>query len=175
MRSTSPAATLTPSLSAAQEENRKKLLAAAKEGRADEVRSLLNNGVDINCRRRGQFGLEGTPLWWAAGHGRTECVRLLIDAGADVDFVMPRGKHGTALSVPGDEPPLSAGGFYPARNTEVGNGASALHAAVENGHLGVTQLLLARGSSQERRRDSNPPAPRVAALMCSRDVSGSCG
>ena len=51
------------------------------EGRADEVRSLLN-GVDINCRD----GSHRTPLWEAACWGHTECVRLLIDAGADLNL-----------------------------------------------------------------------------------------
>ena len=74
------------SLSAAQEENRKKLLDAAEKGRADEVRSLLN-GVDINCRGWGDH----TPLYLAcspskACQGHTECVRLLIDAGADLNL-----------------------------------------------------------------------------------------
>ena len=51
------------------------------EGRADEVRSLLN-GVDINCR--GLF--DRTPLYKAAWRDNTECVRLLIDAGADLNL-----------------------------------------------------------------------------------------
>eukprot|EP00966_Prymnesium_polylepis_P032329 752238-Prymnesium_polylepis.1 len=39
-------------------------------------------------------------------------------------------------------------GFYAERNTERGNGATALHAAVENGHDGAVGLLLARGAAQ---------------------------
>ena len=37
---------------------------------------------------------------------------------------------------------MGAGGFYPERNTERGNGATALHAAVENGHESMVSLLL---------------------------------
>ena len=80
---------MTPSLSAAQEENREKLLDAAEKGRADELRSLLN-GVDINCRGGHRIPCCGdfnaTPLWHAAWNGHTECVRLLIDAGADLNL-----------------------------------------------------------------------------------------
>ena len=39
-------------------------------------------------------------------------------------------------------------GFYPVKNTEIGNGATALHAAVENGHLETTAVLLQSGAMQ---------------------------
>ena len=39
-------------------------------------------------------------------------------------------------------------GFYPVKNTEIGNGATALHAAVENGHLETTTMLLQSGAMQ---------------------------
>lgn len=42
----------------------------------------------------------------------------------------------------------TASGFYSPRNTEVGNGATALHAAVENGHLATVDALLAGGAKQ---------------------------
>ena len=39
-------------------------------------------------------------------------------------------------------------GLYPVKNTEVGNGATALHAAVENGHAECVTALLERGAAQ---------------------------
>ena len=39
-------------------------------------------------------------------------------------------------------------GLYPVKNTEVGNGATALHAAVENGHAECVAALLERGAAQ---------------------------
>ena len=46
------------------------------------MRSLLN-GVDINCRG-GEY--DATPLYHAAWWGHTECLQLLIDAGADLNL-----------------------------------------------------------------------------------------
>ena len=72
-----------------------------------------------------------------------------MQAGAEVDFVMPQGRFRGAVMVQGDSD-LSAGSgrFYSAKNTEIGNGATALHAAVENGHYDTVRVLLRRGASQ---------------------------
>ena len=47
------------------------------------------------------------------------------------------GEHGAGSSA-----------FYQPRNTEIGNGATALHAAVENGHLEAVRVLLNAGARQ---------------------------
>jgi len=41
-----------------------------------------------------------------------------------------------------------AASWYAEKNTEVGNGATALHAAVENGHLAAVRALLNGGARQ---------------------------
>ena len=73
---------------------------------------------------------------------------VLLDHGAEPNFAMPRGTFSTALSVPGAAEPLHAGGFYPVKNTERANGATALHVAVENGHELVVHVLLRGGARQ---------------------------
>lgn len=54
---------------------------AAKHGRLDAVRLLLEHGADPNAREPGD---NTTPLHWAAAHGHVDVVRALLDAGADV-------------------------------------------------------------------------------------------
>ena len=60
---------------------------AAKNGRTDAVKLLLDRGADINKRWGGyRFGFwNPTPLILAASEGRTETVRLLLNRGADVN------------------------------------------------------------------------------------------
>ena len=89
-----------------------------------------------------------TALYLAAQRGLMNATAALLDGGADANFAMPHGRASTQLAVPGAAAPLAAGGFYPERNAERGNGATALHAAVENGHHGVVRLLLNRGAAQ---------------------------
>lgn len=55
--------------------------AAASAGMPDVLRKLKSLGSDLNLDDQ-----EGdTPLWNAAKFGNTECVRILLDAGADPD------------------------------------------------------------------------------------------
>ncbi|MBM3764614.1 MAG: hypothetical protein FJW32_04405 [Acidobacteria bacterium] len=53
---------------------------AAKQGRADAVRALLDSGADPNAREAGD---NTYPLHWAAAHRHLEIVRMLLDAGTD--------------------------------------------------------------------------------------------
>ncbi len=54
---------------------------AARQGHADVVRLLVRQGADPNAREQGDHTY---PLHWAAACCRNECVRILLDAGADV-------------------------------------------------------------------------------------------
>eukprot|EP01062_Namystynia_karyoxenos_P038467 TRINITY_DN27906_c0_g1_i1.p1 TRINITY_DN27906_c0_g1~~TRINITY_DN27906_c0_g1_i1.p1 ORF type:complete len:1010 (+),score=361.76 TRINITY_DN27906_c0_g1_i1:97-3030(+) len=102
-----------------------------------------------------------TPLYLAAQRGLTEVARVLLDHGAELNYAMPRGKFKMALQPQGNAPP--PGAFYDEKNTEVGNGATALHAAVENGHPEVVQLLLDRGALQLASMEG--ASPLVIALQ----------
>jgi ankyrin repeat protein len=69
-----------------QKEDEAALIEAAKEGRVDDMRTLLDRGVDVNCR----CPQGGTPLGWALRKGRGKGAALLIERGADVnDKVAP--------------------------------------------------------------------------------------
>ena len=111
-----------------------------------------------------------TPLYLAAQRGFTEVVVMLLSLGADANYVMPRGTSSTQmihLSEGGNE------GFYPVKNTEIGNGATALHAAVENGHLEAAKVLLEAGAVQSNSMEGATPLvialqykhPNIALLL----------
>ena len=55
---------------------------ACKEGKLDKVKKFVKEGCDVNTTIGGHFGR--TPLMYAAGEGRFDVVKYLIDHGADV-------------------------------------------------------------------------------------------
>jgi len=68
-------------------ENAKALSNALNNDDAAALRGLLQKGINPNI-----VMLDGTTvLHAAAGMGRTECVRLLLAHGADINIVSPRG------------------------------------------------------------------------------------
>ena len=158
---------------------------AAEVGRLEVMRSLCRAGADVEAEKvTGGTALhtaadanmtgsvtvlveecgadinkllmrDTTPLYLAAQRGHTEVVRELVRLGARVNFVMPQGRHGGHLiSLSSDG---SVGGHYPVKNTEVGNGATALHAAVENGHLETSRALLEGGAEQSDSMEGATP------------------
>lgn len=75
------------------------LLAAARAGRVELARLLIDRGADIDLAYPSDHDtLPGaTPLIIAAMHGHLELVRLLLQRGADVDAVMVIWSDDTAL------------------------------------------------------------------------------
>lgn len=73
-------------LAAAKRQRPSLLVDAVAAERSAAVRLLLDLGFDAGARGRGDQPVNGeweTPLHVAAGHGRADLVRLLLDAGAD--------------------------------------------------------------------------------------------
>src|SRR4030095_1469951 len=60
------------------------LHSAARDGRLDDVRRLLEQGADPNAREEGD---NTYPLHWAAAARHVEVARALLDAGGDVHGV----------------------------------------------------------------------------------------
>ena len=63
------------------------LMWAARNGHIDVAKLLLNNGANVNAVNENG----GTPLGWAVGDldDYPDMVRLLLEAGADVNFTCP--------------------------------------------------------------------------------------
>jgi len=128
------------------------LHSAADANQTDVVRVLVQEcGANINKL----LMKDTTPLYLAAQRGFKEVVTELIKLGADVNYVMPRGKHGGHLIALSEEEQNV--GHYPMKNTEIGNGATALHAAVENGHLEAAKILLESGAVQSDSMEGATP------------------
>jgi ankyrin repeat protein len=120
------------------------------------VRALLT--PPCNASSRALLAGDTSPLYLASQRGHVRAAAALLDAGAEPNFVMPRGVHSTQLITPraGEEPPMGAGGFYPERNTERGNGATALHAAAENGHHAMVELVTSTCRLGSKVADESP-------------------
>lgn len=117
-----------------------------------------------------------TPLYLAAQKGFTAVVRVLLVAGTAANFVMPSTPMGSAAATAAnghklpedhdsDEDRMAAyfrgmhqkGSDPSAPGFEVGNGATALHAAVENGHIETVQMLLDHGVGQSGSMEGATP------------------
>lgn len=74
-----------------KERRQRYFASAATTGSVYRMQLLHLAGANVNSR-----GASGTPLFLAAGEGRLNAVRYLLDEGADVNL---RGEHGnTALT-----------------------------------------------------------------------------
>jgi ankyrin repeat protein len=163
------------------------LLAAIREGDQASVRSLLDQGADVNARH----DLGDTALQQAALNADREMMRLLIQRGADVNAGGPQGDsvllravhdpakvkllldHGArvdnramllAATLPGSRPTLElllqGGGNV---NADVG-GVTALMCAAFGGDLEAVRFLLEHGA-EVRARTAAGLTPLLEAAL----------
>ena len=146
-----------------------RLLAAAEGGQVEVVRSLLEEGADVNAAR----GDGLTALHLAAEGGRLPVAKALVAAGAAVDAgtrigrytplqVAARGGHGAvALYL------LEAGADPNARTTN--SGVTALHlAAGAIGGESAVAALLEHGADPNARDGSSGQTPLFFAAAANR-------
>ena len=120
------------------------LHAAAEEGKIDRVKSLLEQGADINARNASNE----TPLEKAAAEGNVDVVRLLIELGAEVDSRDMWERTPLHWS--------SRDGHLDVSRVLLDHGANAnardedywtpMHISGGNGHLEMVKLFLERGA-----------------------------
>lgn len=144
------------------------LLSAVDRGDLSEVGRLVDTGADVNMERnidvagwstdtQRKLGLHGlTPVALAALKGHTEVMRILIDAGADMDAMTVRASDGKAVKLVGT--PLMAaatGGHIDAALLLIERGANvmaswkninALILAADTGNLDMVTVLVAAGA-----------------------------
>ncbi|XP_049798184.1 poly [ADP-ribose] polymerase tankyrase-1-like [Schistocerca nitens] len=70
--------------SLSQQERGRRLIQAAKQGAAEQLRELLAAGADVAAREEG-LGSSWTALHWAAYKGHVAAASCLVGAGAEVD------------------------------------------------------------------------------------------
>jgi ankyrin repeat protein len=120
------------------------LHAAAAEGNIDVVKSLLEQGVDVDsCNEDNR-----TPLHRAAYKGNVDVVRLLIERGAEVDL---RDKFGwIPLHSASRYGHLEVSRILINHGTNVNarqrNHWTPIHFSARNGYLEIAKLLLEHGA-----------------------------
>ena len=119
---------------------------AAMRGDVDAVRTLLEEGADVNASQ----GDGMTALHWAAHHGNVEITELLTYAGALVEPRTRLGKY-TPLHLASREGhagvvnALLAGGADPDAVTSTGS-VTALHLAADAGSVETIEALAGHGA-----------------------------
>jgi ankyrin repeat protein len=106
------------------------LVWAAKAGRVEAIRLLVEQGADVAADP-----YRGTPLAWAAANGRVDAIRTLVELGADPN---QRGTFG---------------------GPSHGEGVTALHLAAQSGRRTAVETLLELGADatvRDRLHDGPP-------------------
>jgi ankyrin repeat protein len=119
---------------------------AAMDGNLNRMRLLHLAGADINVR-----GNCCLPLYLAAGEGRLEVVRYLLDEGADVNAREAFGR--TALSEAvfyGRGPVVKELVFRGADLNVIGEDGTALDIAIKKNNPAVVDLLRRHGGKSAR-------------------------
>ena len=125
------------------------LWAAAASGRLDVVKLLIEQNAEVD----GRTSTGSTPLRAAAYDGYLDIVKCLVESGADVN-ACSRGDS-SSLMAPCYFGYLSVvtylinkGAFMDLQCNDLNNGKTALHFAVQMGHVEVVRQLLALRASQ---------------------------
>jgi ankyrin repeat protein len=135
-------------------------MAAARTGRVESARALLQRGADVNARDAGR---QQTALMWAAAHGHADVVRLLVEGGGDVHArsaarrrlgFVAGNRNGT-----GHDPEAIR---YYSREFDEGGFTALLFAARED-EVDAAKALLAAGANVNETDASGASALVVAA------------
>lgn len=153
---------MTPDEAKAREVAEKKFHAACRTGKVTAAKRAIEGGIDIESV---DPTYDTTPLGSAAMAGKTDVMRVLIAAGADI--------HGSKL----DQSPIVAAalgrwvdavrllldaGVDP--NERSKHGAGALYPALRNQAMGVIHLLVERGARIDDVNEEHEGALAVAQL-----------
>jgi ankyrin repeat protein len=135
--------------------------AASEGGQIDVVRSLLDQGLDVDERDRSRW----TPLAVASRNGQLQVAKLLIERSADVNS---RGTNGwTPLLLASRNGHLDIVQLLLDHNADLSACQRSQRTALDNasvyGHLEIAKLLLERGANANV-RNSYGLTPKQQAL-----------
>lgn len=139
---------------------------AAGIGDIELLRLLLLKGLDVNSQSD-----TGTPLIWAAGHGQSDAVKVLLEHNADPsietdDNITAILSSTAAGSLPCLELLIQAGGKV---NVTAG-GATPLHIAADNGSPDIINCLLKAGADPDAPDEDGLKPVQVAAARGNRNA-----
>jgi ankyrin repeat protein len=155
-----------------------KLVAAVREGDGPAVAQLLGAGADPNALvpMRAPSGevVQTTALREAAGYGRLEVVRLLLDAGADPSLT--GGNGCTPLMVAVGEGQLEVLRLLlrwgaAVDTVEPASGCTAFHSACFNNQAGCAEALVRGGCDVGLKGKSGQTGRELAEVHDSKDVT----
>lgn len=148
-----------------------KLLKQSEKGNIEQILQLLDMGADVNAKDK-----EGwSPLLTALGMNHFQAAEILIDAGADVNYMLPISpfdktplmKAASVGSLSMVEILLSKGAAVNAKRED---GTTALIFAASGGHLAVVQKLLTAGADIHA-RNTEQGALGASLLQGHREVA----
>lgn len=121
-----------------------KIISDAQSGRAEDVRKLLDTGVDINIKNIGGV----TALMAASSGDHIDVVKLLIERGANINAATNSGD--TALAFACWKGHFRVAEFLVGKkanvNTRGGSGRSPIFVAAYFGNIEIVRLLLDHGA-----------------------------
>jgi uncharacterized protein len=140
-----------------------RLKLAIENQNADEVRSLIANGVNVN------FGKGLTPIELASSLGLTEIVRILLDAGANPNcgFQYPLDIAASEGHVEVVRELINAGADV---SVALEDNDSILINASTFGHYEVVRLLIDAGADVNHVSDQDDYALYMAAVNDHQDI-----
>ena len=130
------------------------LMNAVKSQDPETVRNVIRRGADVDELDAGG----NPPLVMAAYQGRSEIVRMLLDAGADVSAVDPEMKatalHAAAYAGNTDAAKLLIAAKIDIDRQGPRNGYTALHDAIWQNNIETARALVEAGANLELRSHS---------------------
>jgi ankyrin repeat protein len=144
-----------------------RLVDAAMNREATTVKTLLQQGVDVN----GAQGDGMTALHWAAANGDGELAALLLESGAKADAPTRIGSY-TPLHVAAKEGHVAVLRALVGAHANVGaattTGATALHFAASSGNVEAITILLDHGADVNVREPEWEQTPLMFAAALGR-------
>jgi hypothetical protein len=144
--------------------------AAVEAGHANIFSLLIEHGADIEGYSIAFCG--GSPLNWAASHGRFQIGQCLLDLGANINARTnirntPLINAALGGQVEFARMLLERGAVIDAQGYE---GKTALHVAIEWGHTQAVQLLLEHGADVNVRDDDGYTSSELASLKGCQEI-----
>ena len=149
--------------------NQSALHSAVQEGHPDVVRVLIDAGASVNTKDRNG----APPLHCACRLGHLDIVKMLVEAGAGVCTTDSNGQS-CLMPASGAGHTETVRYLVGLKDVEVNhkknNGVTALHCAVQKGHVDVVQVLIDAGADIDAKNEVGRSPLMFASIKGHLDV-----